>query len=98
MIDLGYMAKRIMIRPDWLEVPSVRDIYSVCNCMSEDFCDYVLHWKHNGFWFFDSPELIRAVAAESDVCHSDTALLFFQGYDLQFDADRNAWTDYAFRS
>jgi hypothetical protein len=56
MIPVGYMAKRVLRKPDWLPAPQVIDIYSVSNCHSENFADYIPYWKHNGYWFFDSPE------------------------------------------
>lgn len=66
MIDAGYMAKKISPKPDWIEAPGVVDICSVSYCISEAFCDYIQHWKHNGYWFFDSPSIIREIAgAES---------------------------------
>lgn len=94
MIELGYMAKRIISRPDWLDVPGVRDVYAVSNCMSNDFCDYIDYWKHNGFWFFDSPALIRAVATENDIDLTETVLVYYRGYHMQYDADLKKWTPY----
>jgi hypothetical protein len=94
MIELGYMAKHIILRPEWLDVPKVRDIYAVSNCNSHDFSDYINYWKHNGFWFFDSPMLIREIATENDIDLSDTSLLYYRGHAQQFDADRDAWTNY----
>jgi predicted nicotinamide N-methyase len=41
MIPAGYMAKHIAIRPEWLKAERVVDIYSVSNCVSEDFADYI---------------------------------------------------------
>ncbi|MGD1941959.1 MAG: hypothetical protein ACFB0G_11660 [Leptolyngbyaceae cyanobacterium] len=26
--------------------------------------DYVNYWQHSGYWFFDSPEIIRQVRRE----------------------------------
>jgi len=91
MIQAGYMAKRVVKRPDWLEANQVVDIYSVSNCNSKDFADYINYWKHNGFWFFDSPEIIRAVAREQSIDISDTQLFFYEVYDLEYDDDRNSW-------
>ena len=53
MTPVGYMAKHIASRPDWLKANEVEDIYSVSNCVSDDFADYINFWKHNGYWFFD---------------------------------------------
>jgi hypothetical protein len=44
MIQVGYMAKRVVKRPDWLEANQVVDIYSVSNCNSKDFADYINYW------------------------------------------------------
>jgi hypothetical protein len=59
MLPAGYMAKRVRKRPDWLAATQVIDIYSVSSCHSENFADYIPYWKHNGYWFFDSPKLAR---------------------------------------
>ncbi|MFT6178728.1 MAG: hypothetical protein ACJA1W_001069 [Akkermansiaceae bacterium] len=65
MIPLGYMAKRVADRPEWLKNSKVGQILSVSSCTSDDSADYVEFWRHNGFWFFDSPELIVQIADES---------------------------------
>jgi hypothetical protein len=91
MIQVGYMAKRVVKRPDWLEASQVVDIYSVSNCNSKDFADYINDWKHNGFWFFDSPEIIRAVAREHSVDIGDTQLFFYEVYNLEYEDDRKSW-------
>jgi hypothetical protein len=41
MIPVGYMAKRVQKKPDWLKAPNVIDIYSVCDCVSKNFADYI---------------------------------------------------------
>lgn len=98
MIDLGYMAKRIALRPDWLNALCVRDVYAVCNCVSSDFCDYINFWKHNDYWFFDTPALIRSISIENGIDLSGTALLFYRGYPQQFDAKADSWIDFAAES
>jgi hypothetical protein len=40
---------------------------NVSSCFSEDFTDYINYWKHNGYWFFDSPEIITIVAREHSI-------------------------------
>jgi hypothetical protein len=35
--------------------------------MSEDFDDWVNYWKHNGYWFFNSPTLIEDIAKENNI-------------------------------
>jgi hypothetical protein len=91
MIQVGYMAKRIVKRPDWLKANQVVDVYSVSNCISKDFADYINYWKHNGFWLFDSPEIIYALARENSVDIRDARLFFYEVYNLEYDDDRKNW-------
>jgi hypothetical protein len=39
------MAKHVATHPDWLKADHVIDIYSVSNCVSDDFADYINYWK-----------------------------------------------------
>jgi hypothetical protein len=91
MIQAGYMAKRVVKRPEWLNANQVVDVYSVSNCNSKDFADYINYWKHNGFWFFDSPEIIYALARENSIDITDTQLFFYEVYELEYDDDRKTW-------
>jgi hypothetical protein len=93
VIPAGYMAKRISQCPDWLKAPRVEDIYSVSGCVSEDFADYINFWRHNGYWFFDSPEVIREIADEHAVPLEGTALFFYEVYEQQYLGD-NEWEDF----
>lgn len=92
MIPVGYVAKRIRQKPDWLLAPQVADIYSVSSCISEAFADYVSFWKHNGFWFFDSSGIIRKVALEHSIELSGTSLFYYEAYELEHDGD--TWRTY----
>jgi hypothetical protein len=85
MIPAGYMAKRVCKRPDWLKAPHVAEIYSVSGCVSEEFADYIEYWKHNGFWLFDSPEIIKSLARENSIQLEGTALFYFEAYEMEFD-------------
>jgi len=91
MIRVGYMAKKVARRPDWLKAPEVKNIYSVSNCVSDDFIDYIKFWRHNGYWFFDHPEIIRQLSLENNI---DLAALTFFDYELyeeEFDEEREPW-------
>jgi hypothetical protein len=85
MIPAGYMAKRVAERPDWLAAERVTRVYSVSRCVSEDFTNYIPFWKHNGYWLFDSPEIIIEVASEHDIDLADAVLFYYEVYDQQFD-------------
>jgi hypothetical protein len=89
MIPLGYMAKRVEGSPGWPKPPQVLDVYSVSACVNDDFADYVDFWKHNGWWFFDSPELIQSVARENSIDLQGTKLFYYEAHELEL-AD-NVW-------
>lgn len=87
MIAAGYLAKRVCKLPDWLRPSNVIDIYSVSGCVSEDFGDYVNLWKHNGYWMFDSPEIIETIAKENSIALEDTSLFYYEVYEKEFDGE-----------
>jgi hypothetical protein len=87
MIPAGYMAKRASKKPVWLKASHVVDVWSVGDCVSEDFADYIEYWKHNGFWLFDSPELIRSVAKEHSIPLDGTLLFYYEVNELEFDGE-----------
>src|SRR5882757_3953962 len=88
MIPVGYMAKRVSKKPDWLQAPHIIDIYSISNCQSEDFADYISYWRHNGYWFFDSPEIIKNIATEHSIPLQGTSLFYYEVYEMEFDGER----------
>ena len=86
MIPAGYMAKRIMSAPsDWFKTERVVDIYSVSGDMSDDFADYIEFWKHNGYWFFDSPQAIVDLARDKSIDLDGTKFFFYEVYEFEFD-------------
>ena len=93
MIPVGYMAKRVCTKPVWLEAGQVVDIYSISNCISEAFADYIDYWKHNGYWFFDSPEIIKNLAKENSIPLEGTSLFYYEVHETEFDRER--WHPFA---
>ncbi len=87
------MAKLVRKKPDWLQAPHVEDIYSVSNCNCQNFADYIPYWKHNGYWFFDSPEIIKTVAKENSIQLGGTSLFYYEAYEMEFDGE--AWHPYS---
>lgn len=87
MIPAGYMAKRVSEKPDWLKTARVVDIYSVSGCVSKAFADYIKFWKHNAYWLFDSPEIIRSVAREHSIELEGTSLFYYEVYEKEFDGE-----------
>jgi hypothetical protein len=93
MIPVGYMAKRVRKRPERFQAPHVVDVYSVSNCSCEDFVDYIQYWKHNGFWFFDSPEVIKTLAKENSIQLEGTSLFYYEAHEMEFDGECwNPWS------
>jgi hypothetical protein len=93
MNPAGYMAKRVGKPPGWTGVDNVCDVFSVSDHVNDDFADYIPQWKHNGYWLFDSPELIRSVANENHTALGDTRLFYYEVYE--FELDGKDWKAFA---
>ena len=91
MIPIGYMAKHVVSRPNWLKVERVSDIYSVSNCLSDDFADYINYWQHNGYWLFDSPEIIQQITIDHSLDLKNTRLFYYEVYELEYDENEAMW-------
>jgi hypothetical protein len=81
----------MLISPDWIGSARLRYIYSVSSCVSENFADYINFWKHNGYWFFDSPQIIQTLADQHDIDLSGAKLFYYEVHDRQFDDKANLW-------
>lgn len=95
MIPVGYIAKKIAFKPDEFDSDKIEDIYSVSGCISENFGDYINCWKHNGYWLFDSPEIIKDVARELQVDLTVTTTFYYEAYEFQYHLDERQWEEYA---
>lgn len=91
MIPVGYMAKLVANRPEWIKAERVGEIYSVSHCVSDDFADYINYWQHNGYWLFNSPEVIRNLAQEYSLDLTDTKLFYYEVYELEFNDETHSW-------
>ena len=94
MIPAGYLAKHIGSRPDWLKVPHVQNIYSVSCCMTEDFADYTNFWRHNGFWLFDSSDIIHEIAKAHSIDISNTTMFYYESYEDEYDERAMKWVKF----
>jgi hypothetical protein len=88
VIPAGYMYKKVASALDWLGVP---EICSVSGCISEEFTDYIQHWRHNGYWLFDSPALIEALAAENAIDLTGLTLFYYEVFEAQYDEEGRGW-------
>lgn len=96
MIPVGYMAKRVVAKPDWIKAQQVTDVYSVSGHVSDNFAEYINFWKHNGYWLFDSPEIIRTVASDNAIDLSGTKLFFYEVFESEYDDEVQEWKPFAF--
>jgi hypothetical protein len=95
MTPAGYMAKHVYKKSDWIKVcknrmflecaTQVIDVYSASNCLSKNFADYVPYWKHNGYWLFDSPEVIKSISKENSIGLEGTSLFYYEAHEMEFD-------------
>lgn len=95
MRPAGYLLKRVEVKPDWLKSDVVEDIYSLSNCISKDFADYIDYWKHNGYWLFDSPEIIYSVAEKYSIDVSQTKLFYYEVYEYQSYENKPVWETFS---
>ncbi len=95
MIPAGYMYKKIAVTPDWLGTDRVRDIYSVSNCVSNDFCDWINYWKHNGYWFFDNLQAMEDIAKENGIELMDLQPFYYRVHPYQWVFESSAWESFA---
>ncbi len=95
MVPAGYLAKHVQVQTDWLENEVVEDVWSVSGCLSRAFCDFVPHWRHNGYWLFDAPAAIREIAAEEGVDLCAMRLFYYEVHGEQFDCDSWTWSVFA---
>ena len=91
MIPIGYLYKKVAARPDWICAENVEDIYSLSGCESENFTDYTNHWRHNGYWLFNSPGVMEALASEHSISLDGLRLFYYEAYEEEFIEDINSW-------
>lgn len=96
MIPIGYIYKTVAARADWPKAPDVLDIYSVAGCISEYFDNYYInHWKHNGYWLFDTPEIIEDLAKKAKIDLSGMTLFYYEAHEYEFDEKNGKWSAFS---
>jgi hypothetical protein len=92
VIAVGYLFKRMALRPEWIKKPTVKDIYSVSNHGSEDFADYIKYWKHNGWWLFNRPSDIEEIIQNERVDQCALTLFYFEVFHQEYDGIKKRWS------
>lgn len=66
-ILVGYDAKKVEKRPEWLEAAGVQEICSVSGCISAGLSDAAFHkWLHNGLCLYDDEATLESLLAEEE--------------------------------
>ena len=94
MTPVGYLAKKILSKPDWLKADGVIDIYSVSGCLSKDFTDYISFWKHNGYWLFNSPQVIEQLAKDHSINLDRTTMFYYEVHEMEFNEKKAQWRSF----
>ena len=94
MIPAGYMYKNIVAKPDWIKSPVVKEIYSVSNCISHNFADFMQFWKNNGFWFYNSQDIILEIAKDNQINLTKSTAIYYEVFSQQFNEDSKSWESY----
>ena len=95
MIPAGYMYKHIAQKPDWLKTQTVKNIYSVSGCVSDDFADYINYWKHNGYWLFNSPKVMKEIATIEQFSIEKCTLFYYEVYEFEYYEDEKSWSAFS---
>ena len=95
MLPLGYMYKRISPRPKWLDAEHVVDVVSLSDCTSPNFTDWFSNTEHNGYYLFDSPEMIESLAKDYGVPLEGLSLLYFEAFEHEYDEEDHRWSAFA---
>lgn len=90
-IPMGYLYKKIAPKPDWIKA-SIEDVYSISDCVSENFAEYINYWAHNDYWIFNSPEIMQKIAVDMNIDLSEMQLFYYEIYKLQHDNEWQTFT------
>jgi hypothetical protein len=82
-IFIGFFPKKICRDTAFLNLPGVKQICSVSDCISESPEDYVTKWLHNDLHFFDTEVLAIEVLQKGQ--ESAFELFAYDIFPLQFD-------------
>jgi len=94
MVPAGYLAKRIAEGPVWEDARHVTEIWSVSGCISKNFTEYIPYWKHNDYWFFNSPREILEISREESLELNSFKLCYYAVYPSEFHERFRQWKSF----
>ncbi|HRI72432.1 MAG TPA: hypothetical protein PK156_49695 [Polyangium sp.] len=95
LIFLGYLAKKLATRPDWLACANVEFVASVSECISPAPPDRIDLWEHNHLGLYDTEALAKGIIAQNNPCeytifaYHALPMVFHDGRAL----DWNPWSN-----
>ena len=101
-VFVGFFPKKTAPKPDFLKADHVTEIASVSNCISAGPANWIQHWRHNAYGFFDSERIAESVLGADEQRFDMYAFALYQvvADDGNFEAERviseaeNPSTDY----
>jgi len=92
MIPVGYQYKKVKRGADPVWQPdNVKAVYSVSGCISGAFTDYIHYWKHNDFWFFDTPVVMEEIAVSESLNLSEMTLFYYEIHKDEYNDETHRW-------
>ena len=79
---IGYFAKPVTSRPEWLKAEQVEEVCSWDACRIGRLVDWIHLWRHNAEWVFSTPELAWSVVTEA--VRSQCQLFGYRLYPVRF--------------
>jgi hypothetical protein len=92
MLAAGYLLKRVVPPPGWLDSgpTHIKDVSSVADCVNDNVVDVQEAWRHNSFGLANTPDTLRALAAEKRVDTEGAVLFYYTAYEYELPSD--GWT------
>lgn len=92
MLAAGYLLKRVVPPPGWLvNGPThIKDVSSVADCVNDNVVDVQEAWQHNSFGLANTPDILKALAAEKGVDTEEAVLYYYTAYE--YDLPSDGWT------
>lgn len=89
MISAGYLYKNVEQTPDWLKLgaDNVCEVCSASACVSENTICPDDEWKHNGFGFANSEQVLIELAKGKQVDLSEARLFYYEAYEQELTSD-----------
>ncbi|MCA8962404.1 MAG: hypothetical protein KDC38_17890 [Planctomycetes bacterium] len=87
MRPVGYNAKIIPERPDWLPEAGVDRILSVSECIATSPIDHFDLWLFNEWGFYDTPEILRCALARTPAGSEPIRRFYYEAHPEERDAE-----------